>query len=219
MVSILSSHKFKAMLCWHTRKQPLFYNNTWWYGKYTVVKQWLEIYPHVLEVNRKIADKDQLDWAGRASRPSILTWIHCSRSKLRLLRYLDSFHKTHKAMQKKEITLESCQEYLYGWVAQLESRQDLVGDKLYGCRLGTNWIKRNARIVTNVHFENAVVKLQREQHDTLTLDEMEAAKCLLQEDLDDDQSYSSGDEGGNDEMVMSLCTCAEANKRRRLSVQ
>jgi hypothetical protein len=93
------------------------------------------------------------------------------------------------------------------------------GDKLYGCRLGTNWIKQHACIVTNVHFENTVVKLQRDQHDTLTLDEMEAAKCLLQEDLDDNQSYSSGDEGDNDEIVMSLCTCAEANKQRQLSMQ
>jgi hypothetical protein len=64
-----------------------------------------------------------------------------------------------------------------------------------------------------------VVKLQQDQHETLTPDEMEAAKCLLLEDMDDDQSNSSGDEGDNDDIVMSLCTCAEANKRRRLSVQ
>jgi hypothetical protein len=30
-------------------------------------------------------------------------------------------------MQKKGITLESCQEHLDGWVAQSESPQDLVG--------------------------------------------------------------------------------------------
>jgi hypothetical protein len=48
---------------------------------------------------------------------------------------------------------------------------------------------------------------------------MEAAKCLLREDTDDDRSSSSGDEGGDDDIVMSPCTRAEANKRRRLSVQ
>jgi hypothetical protein len=172
MVSILSSHKFKAMLCQHTSKQPLFYNDTQWYGKYTVVKQWLELYLHVLEVNHEIADKDQLDWARRASKT-----IHIDLDPLfkvqaeRLLCYLDSFHKTHKGMQKKGITLESCREHLDGWVAQSESPQDMVGDKLYGCQLGTGWIKRNARIVANIHFENTVVKLQREQHDTLNLEQ------------------------------------------------
>jgi hypothetical protein len=62
------SHKFKAMLHQHTSKQPLFYNDTWWWGKYTVVKQWLELYPHVLEVNHKIADKDRQDQTRRASK-------------------------------------------------------------------------------------------------------------------------------------------------------
>jgi hypothetical protein len=176
MVLISSSHKFKAMLCQHTSKQPLFYNNTRWYGKYTVVKQWLEIYLHVLEVNRKIADKDRLDRARRASETTHMDLDPSFKMQAeRLLWYLDSFHKTHEDMQKKGITLESCQEHLDGWVAQSESPQDMLGDKLYGCRLGTNWIKRNACIVANIHFENAVVKLQQEQHDTLTLDEMEAA--------------------------------------------
>jgi hypothetical protein len=115
MVSISSSHKFKAMLCWHTSKQPLFYNDTWWYSKYTVVKQWLEIYLHMLEVNCEIADKDRLDQARRASKT-----IHIDLDPLfkvqaeRLLQYLDSFHETHKAMQKKGIILESCQEHLDG---------------------------------------------------------------------------------------------------------
>jgi hypothetical protein len=87
------------------------------------------------------------------------------------------------------------------------------GDKLHGCQLGTSWITQNLHIVTHLHFENTVVKLQQDQHTTLTLDEMEAAKRLLQEDLDDDnQSNSSGDEGNYDELVMSPCTCAEANK-------
>jgi hypothetical protein len=35
-------------------------------------------------------------------------------------------------------------------------------------------------------LKNAVVKLQQDQHTTLTPDEMEVAKHLLREDLDDD---------------------------------
>jgi hypothetical protein len=184
MVSISTSHKFKGMLRRHTSKQPLFYNDTRWYGKYNVVKQWIELYPHVLEVNREIADKDRTRRTPKS--------IHIDMDPLfkvqveRLFRYLESFHKMHEAMQKKGITLESCREHLDGWVTQSESPSNVVGDKLYGCRLGKSWIKRDACIVTNVHFENAVVKLQRDQHDQLTLDEKEAAKCLLREDTDDD---------------------------------
>jgi hypothetical protein len=95
-------------------------------------------------------------------------------------------------------------------VAQSESPQDSVGGKLHRCQLGTNRIKQNS------HFENAVVKLQQDQHSTLIyLDGIEAAKCLLQEDLDDEnRSNSSEDEGDNDELVMSPCTHAAANKHR-----
>jgi hypothetical protein len=53
MVSISSSHKFKAMLCQHTSKQPLFYNNTWWWANLLLLS-----IPHVLEVDCEIADKD-----------------------------------------------------------------------------------------------------------------------------------------------------------------
>jgi hypothetical protein len=213
MVLISSSHKFKAMLCQHTSKQPLFYNDTqnilllssgW---NYTCMC-WKSIAKLLIRID--LIGQEELP------RPSILTWIHCSRCKLKdyYAILIVSIKRTRLCRRKESPWSPVESTWMGGWHNQNHLK---IWWGISYMDVGLVQVGSGKMLVLMLTF--ILKMLQCEQHDTLTPEEMEAAQCLLWEDLDDDQSNSSRDEGDNDDIVMSPCTHAEANKQRRLSVQ
>lgn len=174
MVSVSTSCKLRARLRHHTKLVPLFYNDTRWYGKYFMLKRWLELYDHFKTVNQEIRAQE----GGVNAKYIVLQGgVNFKNNVSKFATYFEKFHNTHVAMEKRGLRLCDCRNQLDSWVTMMEA--DLpVDHDLFGCDLEMKYISDNAEIIENANFERGVVKIQRNEAALLTDAEKEAVKGL-----------------------------------------
>jgi hypothetical protein len=172
MVSISSSLKLTSHLKRHSQLVPIFFNDTRWYGKFFMLKRWLELYPHIIAVNSEVTAKD-----GRRGR-LIFMDPHLRRSDVETYaKYFEKFHNTHTAMEARGMTLSGCRAQLDAWVLVMNTELP-VNHELHGCHLGMTYIRRDANIIDYEDFENGVVKIQTGEAHLLTDPERVAVSSL-----------------------------------------
>lgn len=216
MVSIKNSAKLKQRMKSKIDLQPLFYNDTRWYGKYFMLDRWLKLRECALEVNSEL---DDIDFKPRKCRIKIdATDVFHSRVK-KYAGYFECFHKIHCELQTQMITLRESRQKLRALASVLEA--DKTPDNpLFGCAMVPRYIQDDAAIVSNPHFETGVVKIQALLQHTLTDAEKLAVRDLRRGERDEDavQPVQDG-QPAIDPGSQSPSTVARLQEERQMMVQ
>lgn len=190
MVSIKTSSILKQRMKTKRDLQPIFYNDTRWYGKYLMLDRWLELRDYALEVNAEL-DRENYKKKCRIKingSPEFLNRVK------KYTRYFESFHKIHCAMQTQLITLRESRQNLKALLAVLDA--DKTEDNpLFGCNMEPTRIQDDASIVHSPDFETGVVKIQAGMQHTLTDAEKVAVRDLRKSDVQAEDQAVDADAG------------------------
>lgn len=215
MVSIKNSAKLKQLMKSKIDLQPLFYNDTRWYGKYFMFERWLKLREAALEVNSEL---EETNFKPRTCRIKITATTAFHQLVAKNTRYFECFHKIHCGMQTQMITLRECHQQLGALVSVLEA--DKTSDNpLFGCTLVPTYIQDNADIVDNPDFERGVVKIQSFLKHTLTDNEKEAVKHLKKANCEVVDAEQANGGPQINPGTMSPSTVARLQEERQLIAQ
>lgn len=177
MVSVKSSSVVRSMMRNKTPLEPLFYNDTRWYGKYFMLKRWLQLRPFCVEVNAEL--RNHAIASNRRKSIEIDSTLQFKAEVERFERYFESFNKIHIEMEKNNATLSDCRWPLDGLLQVLEANLP-DHHPMYECELECKYILQGSDIVKCPAFESAVCKIQRGETNLMSAAEIRSVECLLQ---------------------------------------
>lgn len=142
-------------------------NDTCWSGNFNMVNWFVQIWPEIIAVS----NEENCDLPIEAA--------HLFAGKaLKYGNMLSKFTDVMKALQKRSMTLHAFRVDLNDRFNLIALSADKQKMPLYHCKLGEPYNGVKSRHVANSLFESAVLKLQENCPQNLTVDEKEAVKCL-----------------------------------------
>lgn len=196
-----SSIKTRAMLQRLTDLAPIIPCATRWSGLCTMVKRFIRIRPELEEV----AATDGVHLT-ISSTPLFET--RCKKLDL----HLGEINTVTKALQRRGVTLEECRYYLDTLTRTIEEQKDNPVAPLFGCTLKDEYIKLYSVHSPSSTFESAVVKIQRQEFNTMTPEERSAALPLKKPT----ESCNTTDGIISDEDALTMSGILDRRKRRRV---
>ncbi len=97
-----------------------------------------------------------------ADNPVEQSSLFLSKSK-RYERMMKEINTATTLLQAPNMSLADCCDILDALIAAVGEEQGDASSALYRCKLGTKYIGVDSTIIENKHFENGVVKVQRNQ--------------------------------------------------------
>ena len=97
----------------------------------------------------------------------------------------EDINMTAVSLQTRLYPLMNVCEDCDSLLEESEQGHDNAGSAWFGCKLKGTHISRNSPKITNPHFVTGVIKIQRNRHATLTVEEKEACESLLAQDANE----------------------------------
>ncbi len=163
-------------------------NDTMWSSKVGLLKRFTEIREQLIQASEH-EDADIFV----NSTPSF------ARKATRFYEMLSEIDVVTRAMQTKGRTLVEYREDLDVLIEAVDSDNKNSASRLYGCKLGTEYISRNSRIKHSTLFEAGVAKIQSNRKHDLSEDELAAVQHVR---VDSNEETREKGPNTNDRMAL-----------------
>jgi len=150
-----------------TDLSPVLFNKTRWSGKYAIINRFVQIREELIEV----ADTDG----------AVVAVNRSEAFKVRAEKYRDMLREINAAtteLQKRHNSLSDCRYIIDTLLEEIEKYSSDSSSALYNCKLKDKYIGTSAQIMTDPVFESGVIKIQRNEYQSITINKNRACKKL-----------------------------------------